>query len=353
MRKSRHGFKTSASFFSTTSHTIISRRVVNQFLKDNKQHSLNAFRKKPKPDETPWPKSLQMAGYAAMFLSVPFCTCAAIVEIPSFRRFLQGGDEDEIGVHTKPSFGSLCVIAVRDFWGAEEFMPDEEHKWLLQQPEKSSKKSFDNEEPTHIRETQQEVGKLSHSSQRINVLTYPRTSSESYNFGVQSSSESLSTEAVISDGKMTIGDGMDEDLRQNFMSKISSPIDINEGKTPIVAIEFLDEDKKEEDFIQPDEFGTANTLKEDDFCHDLRVSTSTWSSWQYFPNTSSTSSSTSDNTTRLSNDEIRKSELEWKLQQVKQQLTDPNCLRDIDEMQNELKSIERELRRMKRKWILF
>lgn len=353
IHRSRHGFIRPTSFFSTSSHTIISRRAVNQYLKKNKDHPLNSFKKKPKPDETPWPRSLQMVGYGAMILAVPFCIGAAIVEIPSFRRFLQGGDEDEIAVHTKPSLGSLCVNAIRDFWGVEEFMPDEEQKWLLQQAEKTSNRSFENEDPIHIREMQKEVGKISHSSQRIKVMTYPVTPGEAFAYGSQSSSESSSTETVISDGKMTMEDGMNENSRHHIMSKLGSAIDSNDGKTPIVAIEFLDEDEKEQVFIQPDEFGSVHTLKAEDFCDDLRVKTSTWSSWQYFPNASSASSSPSDSKTRLSNDEIRKSELEWKLQQVKQQLTDPNCLRDIDEMQDELKSIEKELRRTKRKWIIF
>jgi len=349
--RQRFELKASEKCLSTTSHPIISRRAVDQFLKNNKDHPLNTIRKKTETKETPWPRSLQLLGYGAMVISVPFCIGAGIVELPSFRRFMQGGDEDQIVAHAKPTLGTMCVNAVREFWAGEEVTPDEEQKWLLKQSDAKPRKSFDNEDSTHVRQIQQEIGKLSLSPQRFQITTYPFNTPETSGFGEHTSSDLTSYEGVAEDGKMILGDGNSDDIRKNIMRKVNTEISNDDASTPIVAIEFLDDEKDKQDSLYTDTNDNLNIPIMEDFCDDLRNKTATWSSWQYFPKANS--SSLSENTTRLSDDDVRKSELDWKIQEVKQQLTDPTCLRDIDEMQDELKSLERQLRKIKRKWILF
>jgi hypothetical protein len=81
----------------------------------------------------------------------------------------------------------------------------------------------------------------------------------------------------------------------------------------------------------------------------IRGLTQTFSAWHVFEQDSAQESKLY--AERMSPENIRKSELEWREAQLKMQLIDPYCNRDIDEMQLELVQVQRELRRLNRwKW---
>lgn len=337
--------------------SIVSRRAVYQYWK---KHNINPHTsQKPKSDETPWPVSLQRVGYALVGLAIPFTMGAMIVEMPSFRRLLQGGDEDQIGALDQPTLGEQIVGWVRDFWAEEEPISEEERQWYQQQQSQSQLqqnvqwKSFDNEEPLHIRAMQRQVGQLCNTKQRVNVTILGTEAASA------ASSSSMEEIITTEDGTMLLGDGGDSNVRNSILkqlrsdtSKESQNDDDGHKQPPLFALEFLDDESNNNSMSLDDaSFQTIHDSTQPS--NDLRILTQTWSSWQYFPKDSS-SFDNQRTTTTASNDDIRQSELEWKLAELRRDLSDPSCLKDIDDMQNELKMYERELRQLKRRgWSLF
>ena len=352
-----------------TIHPILSRRYIeNHVLKYAKNT------KKEKKEEAPWPRGFQIAGYGLAFLSIPFSLCAAIVEIPSFRSLVQGGDEDQIIISNtrqnendalKMTPGAQLVNALREFWGEEEFISEDERAFLLSQ-NLPIQKSFENDIPAHIRYGQEEVGKLNRSQQRVSVTLYDYNE-ECDTLSSSSGSEPTATTLndVVLDGQIYVGDGKHSNMRKMIIKQLdSSGKDINFSDTneaPVIAIDFLDESDEENQEIkynydnEPLENeidSNSNSTESKNVSDELRINSQIWSTWQYFPKVS-TKDANNINDIGFSKDDIRKSELEWNINALKKQLNDPTCLRDIDEMLTELKASERELRRLKKKWILF
>lgn len=142
-----------------SSLSIVSRRVAERIHKSKLGSKVKSEGTTTnKTEETSWPRSIQMLGYFIGFLSIPFSFGAAVVELPSFRRLVLGGDEDQLQASSDSlSIGQKMVGLVRDFWADDEYTPSEE---ALENKESgsSAKKSFDSEISYRLRREQNEVG---------------------------------------------------------------------------------------------------------------------------------------------------------------------------------------------------
>jgi len=112
--------------------------------------------------------------------------------------------------------------------------------------------------------------------------------------------------------------------------------------------------------------GASESPSENDNSDLLRKITSIHSSWSYFPELSNGVASTplgasmgggarspsapTKQETSMSNDDLRKQQLQHQITSLKQELNDPNSLRDRDGMYAELKQAKSELRSLKPWW---
>jgi len=269
-----------------------------------------------KKDESQWPKSLQMAGYAAVVLSIPYSMSVFVAESARIRSSLEdnGGD-----------IGQSIVRWVRWYWGHQEDLPYSESIMEITTDSGGAnggedRLQFRGEESPTVRSTQAEIKNTAESN-----VTFRLTS----NGGLESTA-CMRGGTLLSDSKI-FGDDISKRLIISF-----------------------DEDEEEEEklVVEKDVFSQLKQNESEDQKSDSRVElkrlTTIWSSWNHFPsdflvpNKSSVSGGTID--TR----ENKIDELAYNMSELQKLLRDPSCTRDRDDMEGELQEIQSELRGLKR-----
>ena len=266
----------------------------------------------PKEKETPWPRSLQIAGYTAMVVSVPASFLTIVAEQPHVRDLMLGDRPyDE-------TWAKAVIDFVRRYWSPDTgLFEGETERSLIEDRELS--RLMDLEVPLNVVGLSGD-GEAEYVEHRFQA-TMAATAQSIWN-------------QIYPDDKV---------------SKM-------EGK---FAIEFGDIFEKDE-IIEPikvidsfDESAVDNKDETDEDTKLFRMSQGV-SGWQYVAPTAESSggkvATGSSNRIEMSAEEIRISELEYNEVQLKMQMIDPYCTREIDEMEKELAAIRRELRSLKGSW---
>ena len=304
---------------------IVSRRLLlQQRSKETtnaKSSSSSGSSSSKKVDEKPWPRSVQIAGYSALAASIPLTICTLVTEFKSLRAWLEGERPHD---PNDRRIGKQLVQAVRTYWTThgrfDNEESEEEKRSILEMA-----KNVDRQIPVQVYVWDQPIMTISlrgdvpvslSSVGLENSNSDELISAASRTFAIEFPEDEEVNETSLSDGfgqeRMVFsGDSKEEG---NYMK------DMNEPVTPYTA-----------------------------YGRKIREMTQTFSSWHYFEEDTADNSKSSIN--KMSPEEIRKSELEWREAHLQMQLIDPYCTRDIDEMQQELAQVRSELRKLNRwKW---
>lgn len=300
--------------------STISRRA---FLKLSSRHP-NRLILKPKQsnprsapkDESQWPKSLQMVGYAAVVVSIPYSISVIVAESAHVRSTI----EDNGG-----NFGRSIIKWVRWYWGHQEEVPYFESIMEIKTNDNTGSTSEDRlqlrgEDSPVVRSTQAEIKKTTE-----NNITFRLTSD-----GGLESTARMPGGTLLSDSKI-----FGEDMSKRLI------------------ISFDEHEENEEESMVEDgllsHLGGSTSDYQRNSGVDLTRLTTIWSSWNHFPSDflASTTSSVS-GTSAADSTEIKIDELTYNISELQKLLRDPLCTRDRDDMEVELQEIRIELRRLKR-----
>lgn len=269
---------------------------------------------RPKEKETPWPKSVQIAGYAALAVTVPASMLTIVAEQPYVRDVMLGDrPHDE-------TWAKVVVDFVRRYWSQDAGLFEGETERSVAE-ERELCKLMDCEVPLSV------VGLVEDRNVGNVVHYFPAT--------------------LVATAQSIWGQIYPDD-------KVSQM----EGR---FAVEFQDIVDKEEisqiveshsDF---DEFVGVDSSDDDDDIKLFRISQGS-SGWQYIaptlePSMNSVKTSPIESKNNgMSSKEVRISELKYNEAQLQMQMIDPYCTREIDEMEKELAKIRQELRSLKGRW---
>jgi len=323
-------------------------------------HQKPPFSRK-KPDEAPWPRNFQIAGYCAAGVGIPYSLAWYISTQQDIREYI-------------PLSTSLWNVLRHHFGEVEEdalSYPETivgSSSSLAQAPQAPFK--FEDEPPLRERQQQEEIQHVLDSPLSIHI------SSVSNKNDTTTDDDTTTTMTVPGSTSATM-----ETLRNLITTKntSSSTSSSSPQKVPL-AVHFpsdlpQDEHTDVEDSSTTTTTMTTNTtfvMGDDD--HESSQSSSTLSSssslllpdictiysmWYYMSGTSPTTTTTQNSTTTTTSasssqrrmmtpHELEESKLTWEIQQLEQQLQDPSCTRDRDELQLEYQTKKSILR--KRVW---
>jgi len=298
--------------------SIISRRA---FLKLSSKYP-NLLKQKSKAynsqnikkDESAWPKSLQMVGYAAVVLSIPYSMSVFVAESARVRSTLEekGGD-----------LGQSIVKWVRWYWGHPEDVPYFESTMKITADSiggGEDRLQLRGEESPTVRSTQDVIKCTADSD-----LTFRLTSD-----GGLESTECMRGDTTLSDSKL-----FGEDVSKRLFVSFDE-----------------DEEQEEKLVVEKDAFSQFKQNEPEgrsDSRGELKRLTTIWSSWNHFPSdfmvpiTSSVSGGGTIDSTEMKIDE-----LVYNISELQKLLRDSSCTRDRDDMEGELQEIQSELRGLKR-----
>jgi len=332
---------------------VISRRAWLEF-----KESKGITKRRPDPskrpksdDEKPWPRNVQIAGYVAGAVAVPYIILWTITSNPTLREWFGPYIPlDKLRTH----YGKLE-------WDAQSY--SEELEDASQREKTGDDESqlsndyyqFPEEPPFHERRQQELVEAMSESDVAV---TLSLTSS--------SSSPSLPDEIVTKQiSAKTVANA------KNLLGYFPSVLNSKDGNVT-VAVDFLDQNNDEnetgtlviESASMNDTLMTdADTMANDQTMggsHDssqgsqqLSKETQTMSKWAYVPQTTDESSkkgannsSSATRASQLTETEIEMGRLEYEISELEKNLRDPMCTRSIDDMTTELRQAKRDLSRL-------
>mmetsp|Transcript_2836 Transcript_2836/g.7787 ORF Transcript_2836/g.7787 Transcript_2836/m.7787 type:complete len:408 (+) Transcript_2836:253-1476(+) len=343
---------------------VISRRAWLDF-----KQSQGIARRRPDPskrakqdDEKPWPRNMQIAGYVAGVIAVPYLILWTITSNPTLREWCGPYIPlDKLRTH----YGKLE-------WDARSYSEDmEETENRIKNGNNETQLSvgyyqFPEEAPFHERR-QQEATEAMHES-HVNVT-----------LSLLSSSSSIPEETVTKKiPARTVA--KTKDLLEYFPSIMS----LTRGNST-VAVDFLDKNHENNDTDNLDSTrplhlsdvpidlssdGTlttdANSMKnikigtKNDGPHELSLGgrqlmteTQTLSKWAYIPQAAGESSNkrTNDSSgvvkaSQLTQVDMEISRLKYNISELEKNLRDPMCTRSIDDMTTELGRAKRDLSRL-------
>jgi len=300
--------------------SIISRRA---FLKLSSKypHLLTlkpkqSSRNNSKTDESPWPKKLQIVGYAAVVAAIPYSLSVIVAESARVRSTLEesGGD-----------LGQSIVKWVRWYWGHEEEVPYFESIMEIDTSNNASSAGEDRlqlrgEDSPTVRSTQTDIKNTADSNIKFRLTSV----------GGLESTACAPGGTLLSDPKI-FGEDMSKRLIISFDEH---------------------EEQEETSMVEQDassRFGKNESENQINSGVDLKRLTTIWSSWNHFPSDflTPTAPSTSGGTAKDSM-KVRIDELAYNISELQKSLQDPSCTRDRDDMKVELKEMQSEVRRMKR-----
>ena len=122
-----------------------------------------------------------------------------------------------------------------------------------------------------------------------------------------------------------------------------------------IALEFLDvqcdkDNQRDSSLVEEATYFPTPQINDED--RKLLFLTQGYSSWQYFSHMGLNADKVSAEAEResLNSNDLKISELEWQKARLEMEMINPNCVREIDVMQEELKEIQIELGRLKGGW---
>lgn len=289
----------------------------------------SAFKSKKKVDveEKPWPLSVRIAGYCAVAAAVPLSLCTMVAEVKSLREWLEGNRPHD---PNDRRLGKKMVHFARAYWAMNGLF-EGETKFVLEQEQTTAleiAKNTDRDITVQLYTTNQPVMNM---SLRGDVPIHSPLAAA----GFENDSKTV----------VAIEFPIDEDIGLEGEEATWAVADANADK-------FSKQDSDEIDVIIKANFFNNSSVKADYQAYGrmIRKLTQTFSSWHVFEQ--DLVSESKSYIEKMSPENIRKSELEWREAQLQMQLIDPYCTRDIDEMQDELVRIRRELRKLNRwRWV--
>jgi len=355
VRQHRRARLTTAATSSTTKQQqplVVSRRSWLDFKESRgiTKRRPDASKRRKSDDEKPWPRNMQIAGYVAGALTVPYVILWTITSNTTLREWFGPYIPLE---KLRSHYGKLE-------WDAQSYCEEMED---TKNKEKSGKDEsqlligyyqFPEEAPFHERQRQKIVEAMNESDVKVTL----------------SLSSSLSEEVVTTKiASKTVANA--KDLLEYFPSTSNS----TNGNTT-VAVDFMDSNEEDNDADNLDATSTtkvhertiespydgalmtdADSMANNktgggyDGLHDLSLGslqltkeTQTMSKWAYIPQAAGEGSKKS--TSNASSMEIEMGRLKYEIIELEKNLRDPMCTRSIDDMTAELRLAKRDLSRL-------
>jgi hypothetical protein len=274
-------------------------------------------------DEKPWPLSVRIAGYIAIVAALPMSLCTLVAESKAFRVWLEG---DRPHDPNDRRIGKWIVTFTRAYWADNNLFHGELEADLEREKRTAVEvaTNLDRDVPVHVYLINQPVMTISLKGNIPISLSSAAVSGMDYDAGSIFAVEFPEEGGEVGTPSWSIPEKPLEEIQQHELSWQDKTTDSNDH-------------------------GSIVHMLAKSYGGNIRELTQTFSSWHVFEQDSAQESKLY--AERMSPENIRKSELEWREAQLKMQLIDPYCNRDIDEMQLELAQVQRELRRLNRwKW---
>lgn len=257
---------------------------------------------KVKPDDKPWPRNVQIAGGVAACIFIPYTTVWLITSNPTLREvFGPYLPMDRLRKH----FGDLE-------WDSQSYADHEEEvpEGFYQYPVEDS---FLN------RKQQATIDELGNETITANI----------YLLGDSQIKETRQVPGSVKANP------------QSLAELVGAATDLDGGIR--VAVDFVDPESGVVMSSEMSEFDVA-PQQENVPTRDLLKKMSVFSTWHYTP---AVGAQEQENNKKTSDVEIDKLRLEYTVEKLENDLRDPNCTRDHDEMRAELKQARRDLSRLK------
>ena len=308
---------------------IVSRRALErlsnkypQYLKPKVASSKNS-----KADDSPWPKSMQRVGYAAIAFAIPYSVSVIIAESPRLRADLEGDPGSEDGT----PFSRRVVNFVRWYWGHADEIPYADYIEIEKSGEESKEISLESDISKFERDGQELIQKRIRKELKVKAET-------------------------DGDGEERFGK-IDGRIKSLDLAKVWNSIgmgtDSNPDLVPNQVYLTFDDD---EDYSGAEEGENGNGM-ESEFVlgasgntpvKELVNLTSIWSAWYHFAENSSATdpdnnSSLTSTKSRIDPYQNAIEELKLQLEDLEKDLKDPYCMKDTDDMKDEIKRVRKEL----------
>ncbi len=331
---------------------VISRRAWLEF-----KESRGIQKKRPDPskrhksdDDKPWPRNIQIAGYVAGTLAVPYIILWTITSNPTLREWFGPVlPMDKL----RPYFGKME-------WDAQNYSEEMERAKSKEKNEGDDSDlllyyQYPEEDPCDTRKQQELVEAFNESDIDVTLSLH------------SSASPSLPAEEIVTKtiSAKTVA------TAQNLLGYFPSALNSKDGNAT-VAVDFLDrkgEDSDAESFTTTvnDSAGTVDgTLMTDaasmtngfDSLDDLTSQSrqltkdsNTSSKWTYVPQAAGEASTkkgsnTASSSQRISQMEIEMGRLKYEISELEKSLKDPMCTRSIDDITTELRQAKQDLSRL-------
>ena len=289
---------TAAAAMTTTTTTSSSRRVAisRRVWQAHKATLPKTSRPKPKSaDDKPWPKSVQMAGYAAGAIFVPYSCIWLMTSSPSLR----------------PWLGSYLELFRRNF-GEEEW----DAKSYVEREEELEDGYF------------QFPGEWSYNERTLDKAAEARDL------------ENITANLYVLGGDQLVHQTKQVPASTRANRQVLS--EVLESSNAAVAVDFEssanDSESCSESFIMADQPDSTTVSK----TKPLLQQTHTFSKWYYLHRAEQQSSES-----KMTDVQVEESRLEYSIAELEKQLKDPNGTRDIDNMTSELRQAKRDLSKLK------
>ena len=298
---------------------------------------------KPKVEDKPWPQSVQIAGYVAGGVLIPYTIIWLVTSNPTLREHLGPYlPMNKFRTH----FGQLewnalsYVDEMQSVFVAEE--KGDKQQQQQQQPEINVEYYQFPDEPTYQQRKQQTiVDKLNSSEINVTINVYESDGHEYH-------------ETKIIPGKTTANQSTLLGIVKNTGVSSSSLSDSGSGSKVTVAVDFEDDvnnndtsgsslESNDSMFNTTTDYsGSSSSLDPTSPASILLKGTQVFSSWFYVPTQQQQQQQQQQNQQNRDID-MDISRLEYTVQELEKNLKDPTCTRDMDEMSSELRKAKREL----------
>eukprot|EP00934_Nitzschia_sp_Nitz4_P005212 Nitzschia sp. Nitz4//scaffold28_size193895//177849//178793//NITZ4_001690-RA/size193895-processed-gene-0.285-mRNA-1//-1//CDS//3329546057//5202//frame0 len=256
--------------------------------------------KKESAEDKPWPRNMQIAGYAALAIFVPYTGIWVTTSSPTLREYLAPYIPlDKFRTHFgEPEWDAKSATE------ADEELENEYYQYPLEAPWKD-------------RMQQQTIEELDQQNVQANV--YVLGDSQRQEVKVIPGSTKANSETL------------------------ASMVGAEKSQKMAVDFDTGDDMPEESTFSQEEDLLGSLSANAEEPSQELLRRTHTFSSWYYFPAQDRENAKSE----KVSDDEIERLRLEYTIQKLGEDLQDPLCTRDRDEMQDELKQAKRDLSRLR------
>lgn len=294
---------------------IVSRRAWEAYRKEHPGPK-TATSSKKKADEAPWPRNFQIAGFVLGSLGIPYSIAWYLSTDKEMR--------DMLGLPES------VLEALRQHFGS----PEENTSYFDVKAGEEPHYQFEDEPVYNERLQQRNIEALQDLPSPVRIsLIHP-----------QDRSIVTSQEQVIQGS----APARPESLLQMVMGESSSP-DQRQTKNVAVAVDFADLEEEstfgeQKPQQQQQEEGTLS-MGESSSSFVIPSISTIYSTW-YYQRPQDQQQQQQQSEQRMSQDQVHESKLKWQIETLEKDLKDPNCTRDMDDMQQELKELRAELRKL-------